>query len=173
MQVCRTDRLFHYLLQGDASLPAILTRGLLPLSAMPESDRWRSLERESPGFFAELYRLIAEPIIKRPYSNSGVFLTPIDFRLLPEYRLARLTRISIPLEVMAADRAILTYELDGERRALLLSADTLEETAQLWPDTMVRRWFGRNPSMMFYRVPQVAAYADEGIPVPPEWVERP
>lgn len=36
MEVCHTDRLYHYILNGDGAIDAIVEKGLLPLSAMPD-----------------------------------------------------------------------------------------------------------------------------------------
>ena len=172
MQVCSTDHLYHYLINGEAVLSAILANGLLPLSAFPEGQRWRDLEAMRPGFYREIYALFAEPIVRRPYSNSGVFLTPIDFRLLPDLILARVTRIALPLVAIEHESAALTYVRDEERVTLPLSPESLAETARLWPAEAVRDWFARDRSKVFFYVPQVAAYQDGGIPVRPEWVER-
>lgn len=172
MIVCSTDRLYHYLLDGDATLDSILEHGLLPLSDMPESERWQALERDMPGFYRDLYALFAEPVLRRPYSNSGVFLTPIDFRRMPDLPLAAHTRIAVPLAALDTWSAALTYELGGRRIVLPVSAATLEETARLWPEEMVRSWFGRDPGKLFLYVPQVASYREGGIRVRPEWVER-
>lgn len=38
MKICRSDRLFHYLLGSEENLPLIVERGILPLSAFPESE---------------------------------------------------------------------------------------------------------------------------------------
>ncbi|HEX5502421.1 MAG TPA: hypothetical protein VFW96_07335 [Thermomicrobiales bacterium] len=89
MRVCNTDRLYHYLLGGADALPGICARGLLPLSAMPESPRWRTLEQVRPGFHREIYALFAEPVLGRPYRHSDVFFTPLDFRRLPDLALPR------------------------------------------------------------------------------------
>lgn len=172
MQVCSTERLYHYLLNGEESLPAILANGLLPLSAMPESSRWRQLEAEHPGFYRGLYAQFAEAVLRRPYSNSGIFLTPIDFRLLPELALVRVARISFPLDAIERESAVLTYADDGARVALPLTPETLAATARRWPSEAVRAWFGRDRSKLFFHVPQVAVYREGGIPVRAEWLER-
>lgn len=172
MIVCSTDRLYHYLLGGDAALGSILERGLLPLSAMPESERWRAIERDMPGFYRDLYARFAEPVLGPMYSNSGVFLTPIDFRRMPDLPLAARTRVAVPLAALDTGSATLTYELGGRRVVLPVSAATLEETARLWPEEMVRSWFRRDPGKLFLHVPQVATYGEGGIRVRPEWVER-
>jgi hypothetical protein len=172
MQVCRTDRLYHYLINGEEALSAILAAGLLPLSAMPESPRWQQLASVRPGFYRDLYAQFAEPVIRRPYSNSGIFLTPIEFRLLPGLALATALRIAVPLAAIERESAALTYEGGGERVILPLTPETLLETARQWPAEVVRAWFGRDRSKIFFHVPQVAAYQEGGIPVSPEWVER-
>lgn len=172
MQVCRTDRLYHYLLNGEAVLPEIMANGLLPLSAFPEGPRWRELEALRPGFYRHLYAQFAEPVIDRPYSNSGIFLTPIDFRLLPGLILSTALRIAIPLAAIERECAALTYEGDEGRVILPLTPETLLETAWLWPEEAVRSWFARDRGKIFFNVPQVAAYQEGGIPVRPEWVER-
>ncbi|MHB9146559.1 MAG: hypothetical protein ACYC5Y_14670 [Symbiobacteriia bacterium] len=138
---------------------------------MPESARWQQLQLTRPHLYEEVYQQIGAPVIHRPYSNSGVFLTPIDFRVLPDLPLARMARIAIPAEAIDADRSSLTYELEGRRLVLPVSAATLAETARLWPEPVVRQWFGRIRNMLFYHLPQVAVYVDEGIRVLREWVE--
>ena len=172
MKVCRNDHLFHYLLGGEENLPTILERGLLPLSAFPESKAWRRLEETLPGFYQTIYEVIGKPVLKQPYTNSGVFLTPIDFRLMPAAPLSGNTRITIPLEAIDSGYSTLTYVLNDERAVLPLSAENLEQAAVLWPEHMVREWFGKNPHMIFFYVPQVAVYREGGIPVCPEWIEK-
>lgn len=175
MIVCETDRLYHYLLGGDEALPSILERGLLPLSAMPEHPRWQRSERALPAFYRQLYAQWAEPVLRRPYRHSGIFLTPIDFRRLPDLLLATRTRIVLPLSALDCQAATVTYEIDERRIVLPLTVENLEETARRWPADMVRAWFGRDRTKLFYFVPQVAVYQESGqgaIPVRPEWVER-
>lgn len=171
MKVCRNDRLFHYLLGGEDNLPLILEQGLLPLSCFPKSEAWRRLEEMLPGFYRAIYETFAQPLLKRPYTHSGVFFTPIDFRLMPDSLLTRRARIAVPLQALDAGSAALTYVLDEERAVLPLSEAHMEQTAALWPAAMVREWFARNPQMMFFYVPQVAVYQEGGISVRPEWVE--
>lgn len=166
-KVCRTDTLYHYLLSGDDSLPDILRRGLLPLSAFPESERWQQFE----SFYRSLYAQWAEPLLG-PFRNSGVYFTPIDFRQLPGSYLHTRTRIAIPLSEIPAERAVLTYELDGRRTVLPLTPEALEEAAAIWSAELVRTWYARNPEMSFYYVPQVAVFPEHGIAVQPGWVER-
>lgn len=165
--VCRTDVVYHYLLSGDDVLPSILERGLLPASAFPESERWRRTE----SFYRWLYAQWAEPLLG-PFRNSGVYFTPIDFRQLPGSRLFSRTRIAVPVSAIPAECAVLTYELDGRRTVLPLTPAALEGAAQIWTEERVRAWYGRNPNMNFYYVPQVATFPEHGIPVQPEWVEQ-
>lgn len=165
--VCRVDVLYHYMLGGQEALPGILERGLLPLSAFPESERWRQLE----PFFRSLYAEWAEPLLG-PFRNSGVFLSPIDFRQLPGSVLHNRTRIAVPLDAIPADRSVLTYELEGKRTVLPLTPSALEQAAAIWTADLVSEWFNRNPQMMFYYVPQVAVFPENGIAVQPEWVEH-
>jgi hypothetical protein len=171
--VCRTDRLYHYLLGGEDAIPAILEQGLLPLSALPESERWRRIEAERTGFFRDLYTTFALPVLQRPFRHSGVFLTPIDFRLLPDLPLASTARITLPLTAIECQHATLTYELGGQRVVRPLAPETLEQTARAWPASRVRAWFGRDQSRLFFYVPQVAVYQDGTIPVRPDWIEPP
>lgn len=111
-------------------------------------------------------------MLKRPYTNSGVFLTPIDFRLMTGSPLSRHTRITIPLEAVDPDYSTLTYVLNDERVVLPLSVENLEQAALLWPEQRVREWFGKNPNMIFFYVPQVAVYREGGISICPEWIEK-
>lgn len=171
MWVCSTDCLYHYLLGEPAAAASILRTGLLPLSAMPDSARWREIEAARPGVFEQLYGLFAEPILRQPYRNSGVFLTPIDFRRLPETHLALAARFAVPVAALPLDRAALTYELDGRRHVLPVTPEHLEHAAAQWTAERVREWFGRDRSRMFFFVPQVAVYPESGIPVRPEWLE--
>ncbi len=165
--VCRVDTLYHYLMGGDESLPGILDKGLLPASAFPESERWQRFE----SFYRSLYAQWAEPLLG-PFRNSGVYFTPIDFRLLPGTYLHRRTRIAVPLSEIPPEQAVLTYELDGRRTVVPLTAEALEEAAALWTADLVRAWYARNPNMSFYYVPQVAVFPDGGIAVHTAWVER-
>lgn len=169
LSILATGHLYHYLLDGPETLGSILERGLLPLSARPENPRW---QRINPDLFRYVYALLAEPVLQRPYTNSGVFLTPIDFRALPDQPLSRATRIAVPLEGLDTNLATLTYELDGSRVVKPLNAAALEEAAGIWDEALVRAWFGRDQSRMFFYVPQVAAYQEGGIPVDPLWVEK-
>jgi|GEM_PF-4424800 len=66
----------------------------------------------------------------------------------------------------------LTYELEGQRTVLPLTPSALERAAKTWTADLVTAWFNRNPQMMFYYVPQVAVFPENGIAVLPEWVEH-
>ena len=82
--VCSTTHLFHYMFNPNQdSLDSFMQNGIRPLSDFPESERWKQLEEHMPGFYKDLYKMMAEPVLKKPYTNSGIFVTPIDFRLLP------------------------------------------------------------------------------------------
>ena len=73
MRVCSTEYVYHALLNPEFDkVEAILKDGLRPLSDFPESDRWRQLEVYMPGFYKNLYESIAQPVLKKPYSNSGI-----------------------------------------------------------------------------------------------------
>ena len=170
--VCSVDRLYHYMLSGARDLGSILEHGLLPLSARPESDRWKQMESGRPGFFEWIYEAFAKPIVQLPYRHSGVFLTPIDFRDMAGVKIADLPRIVIPLDAVDPLTASVTYMLNGQRMIRPLTVEDLEDTARIWSEDMVRAWFAKDRTMMFFHVPQVAAYQEGGIPVRPEWVER-
>lgn len=165
--VCRTDTLYHYLLGGDEALPGILSRGLLPLSAFPDSERWQKAE----PLYRDLYAQWAEPLLG-PFRNSGVYFTPIDFRQLPGSYLYNRTRIAIPVAEFPAERALLTYELEGRRTIVPLTSEALEQAAAIWSADLVKAWFARNPRMSFYYVPQVAVFPEGPVAVQPSWVER-
>ena len=169
--VCRTDRLYHYLLGEPPDVAPILAHGLLPLSAMPQSAKWRAVEAARPGIFRSLYGLFAEPVLGSEYRNSGVFLTPIDFRLLPDMTLALAPRVALPLSAVPVEHSALTYELGGHRHVSPVTAAKLARTAEIWTENLVREWFGRDRSMMFDYVPQGAVYPEGGIPVRSEWFE--
>lgn len=171
MPVCKNDVLYHYLLENNSNATSFIDKGLLPLSAFPESTAWKNLEKVLPGFYQQLYELIAEPIIKQPHINSGVFLTPIDFRLIPGSYLSDHTRIAIPREIIDPDCAVLTYVFDEERVSLPLSEENLKQAASLWPADKIKQWFAKNPNMIFFYVPQVVVYQDRGIPIKADWIQ--
>jgi len=148
--VCSADVLYHYLCDDSSRLIAsILKTGLRPLSDFPESERRRQIERHLPGIFETLYHEFAEPTIDKPYVNSGVFLTPIDFRQIPDSIMARKPRFRIPLGRLDPAWSAVTYEHDGRRVSRPLSSDVLRDVSALAPRShrdLVRR--GRQPSVL-------------------------
>jgi hypothetical protein len=156
--VVSTTHLFHYAVVPDADFDAILREGLRPLSDFPDGDRWQEIERHAPGFFERLYALVAEPVLERPYERSGIFLTPIDFRLLPGTLLHDRARLRIPVERIEADEAVLTWERDEGRVSLPFGPDGLERARREWDADEITSWFGRDRTKLFFHVPQVAAY---------------
>lgn len=169
--VCSTERLYHYLLGDAVDLASILEQGLVPLSGRPDSARWKEIEAWRPGFYRQIYQDFAVPVLHVPYTNSGVFLTPIDFRSMSRAKLRETPRFAIPLDAVDPATSALTYYLAGRRVVRPLTPDALAETAAIWSDDLVWAWFGKDPSMMFFYVPQVTAYQEGGIRVRPEWLE--
>ncbi len=164
MQVCSTNFAFHTFLNPQEGLiEAVLRDGLRPLSDFPDSERWRQIEAHMPGFFEGLYRQLAEPILHKPYTNSGIFVSPIDFQLLPDSLMYNRARVRIPFSRIDPEYAVLTHELNGHRVALRLTAQNLEETAALWTAALVAEWFAKDQSKMFYYVPQIGVYQPGGI----------
>lgn len=157
---CHTNVLFHYFLGGhfEESLRSILAQGLRPLSDFPDSDRWRLIDRQYPEIFEQLYQLFAAPVLGHSYSNSGIYLTPIDFRLVPSSNMARRQRLRIPVDRIKPSKACLTWELDGLRESLPFEQDSLRRAARIWSSDLVVSWFGRDPERLFYYVPQVVTY---------------
>jgi hypothetical protein len=155
--VVSTTHLFHYALAGADTLEDIVRDGLRPLSDFPESERWRQFEAEAPGFFERLYELIGRPVLRAPYANSGIFLTPVDFRALPGTLLHDRPRIAVPVERIEPAQAVLTWQLE-ERIVRPFGAPALAEAAALWDADLVREWFGRDRTRLFFHVPQVATY---------------
>jgi hypothetical protein len=158
VRVVSASRLFHYALDEGADLDEIVRDGLRPLSDFPDGERWRQIEEQAPGFFEHVYRLVAEPVLQRPYERSGIFLTPIDFRLLPGSLLELRPRLAVPVDRIDPTRAVVTWELDGERVSRPFGPAALEEAAATWDDALVTEWFGRDRTRLFFHVPQVAAY---------------
>lgn len=158
MAAVSTTHLFHYAVVPDADFDAILREGLRPLSDFPDGDRWQEIERHAPGFFENLYALVAEPVLERPYERSGIFLTPIDFRLLPGTLLHDRARLRIPVERIEAGSAVLTWDREDGRVNLPFGPATLEQARREWDDDEIRSWFGRDRTKLFFHVPQVAAY---------------
>lgn len=173
MRVCSTEYVYHALLNPDFDkVEAILKDGLRPLSDFTESDRWKQLEEHMPGFYRNLYEAIAQPIIKKPYSNSGIFVTTIDFQKLPDSFMNNKTRIKIPIAQLDPAYCVLTYVINEERVSLELTQENLEKAADLWTAEMVQEWFAKDHTKIFYFVPQVAVYQPQGISVHPENVEE-
>ena len=157
--VCSTTHLFHYLFNPNQdSLDSFLENGIRPLSDFPNSDRWKQLEEHMPGFYENLYKMMAEPLLKKPYPNSGIFITPIDFRLLPDTYLYDKPRFKIPIERIEPEMTVVTYVLDDERILLPFTDETLKDIAKKWDEKLVRRWFNVDNTKAFFYVPQVAAY---------------
>ncbi|HUF39578.1 MAG TPA: hypothetical protein VMN57_13715 [Anaerolineales bacterium] len=157
--VCSTTHLFHYMFNPDpAAERSFLEAGIRPLSDFPDSERFKQLQEHMPGFYENLYRMFAEPVLQKPYPNSGIFVTPIDFRLLPGTYLHEKPRFNIPTDRLDPAWTILTYVLDDQRVSLPYSPDTLKQTADLWDEDRVRQWFGIDNTKVFFYVPQVAAY---------------
>ncbi len=169
MAVCKTDRLYHYLLGGDSVLDSIRQQGLLPLSDLPPVEHWH----ETMAFYRALYEGLVQPYLKKPWVNSGVFLTPIDFRAIPGSLLANRTRVAVPLSAIPVDSAVLTYQTDGPRTGMACTAENLKATADRWTAEMVQTWFGRDRTKLFFHVPQVAVYQLGGLRIDPAWIEHP
>ncbi len=173
MPVCSTEFVFHALFNlRDGLIESILKNGLRPLSDFPDSERWRRIETHMPGWFEKLYREFAQPVIQRPYLNSGVFVSPIDFRLLPDSLMHNKARVKIPVSRIDPDYAALTYVLNDQRVVLRLTAQNLQDTSALWTAPMVTEWFGKDDSKLFFYVPQIAVYQPEGIHVEPTDIEQ-
>jgi len=157
--VCSSTYLFHYMFNPDQdSLDSFLQNGIRPLSDFPESERWKQLEEHMPGFYENLYKMMAEPVLQKPYPNSGIFITPIDFRLLPGTYLHDKPRFRIPIERIDPEMTVITYVLDDERIVLPFTIEYLENVARVWDAEKVMRWFAVDKSKVFFYVPQVAAY---------------
>lgn len=166
MRICSTTHVFHALLNSEFStIEPILKNGLRPLSDFPESERWQDLEKRMPGFYRKLYEQIAQPVLKLPYSNSGIFVTPIDFQKSPSRFMNNKVRINIPITRLDPQYCVLTYVLNEERISLALTPENLEKTAEIWDADMVHAWFAKDTTKVFYYVPQIAVYQPQGIPV--------
>ena len=116
--------------------------------------------------------MIAQPVLKKPYINAGVFVSPIDFRLLPESIMFDKTRVRIPVARIDPAYACLTYVLDDERISLPFSPENLRRAAEIWTAEMVTEWFAKDRSKIFFYVPQLAVYQPGGIRVEPADIER-
>ena len=172
MRVCSTEYAYHALLNPEFDkVETILKDGLRPLSDFPDSDRWKQIEEHMPGFYKKLYEGIAQPIIKKPYNNSGIFVTTIDFQKLPDSFMNNKTRIKIPITQLDPSYCVLTYVINEERISLELTEENLEKAADIWTAEMVREWFAKDHSKVFYYVPQIAVYQPQGISVQRENIE--
>ena len=157
--VCSTTHLYHYLINPSMDdVNSFLENGIRPLSDFPESERWQELEREMLGFYKNLYNQIARPVLLRPYPNSGIFVTPIDFRALPGTYLYEKPRFTIPYDRLDPSWVVVTYVLDDERLSFPFDPETMALAAAVWDDAMVRNWFAKDPTKMFFYVPQAAVY---------------
>lgn len=157
--VCSTEFVFHNFFTPDPSLiESVLHLGLRPLSDFPESERWQQIEKEVPGFFERLYDDIAAPVIGKPYQNSGIFVSPIDFRLLPGSYFFDRPRVRIPVARLEPEYSCLTYVWEEERVILPLEERSLLDTARLWTADKVMDWFARDQTKVFFYVPQIVTY---------------
>ena len=157
--VCSTTHLFHYLFNpNEETLNSFLQDGIRPLSDFPDSERWQELETYMPGFYENLYNMMAKPLIQKPYTNSGIFITPIDFRLLPDTYLHDKPRFRIPVERIKPDVTVISYVLNEERLSLPFNIKNRQKVADLWDAKMVQEWFAKDNTKVFFYVPQVAAY---------------
>lgn len=165
------DRLFHYFMQDPVDLVSIFSEGLLPLSERHWTERWRRMERVRPGFFEQIYREFTAGVLDGTYVHSGVFFTPVDFTTLPEFSLARRPRIAVPVGEVDSALAVLTHAPAGRRQNLPLTREALDMVARIWTPELLQEWFGKDKTMMFYYVPQVAIYQKEPVVVRAEWLE--
>ncbi len=171
-QVCSTDYVFHNFFNPDPALiDSVLETGLRPLSDFPESDRWQQIQQFQSDFFEQLYNGIAAPIIKKPYTNSGIFVSPIDFRLLPDSYLYDKPRVRIPVSRLDPELSCLTYVINNERISLPLNHIAMKKTAEIWTAEMVTEWFAKDNTKVFFYVPQLATYQGQ-ILVNPEDIEK-
>jgi hypothetical protein len=173
MQVCSTQTLYHTLLNAEfETVGPIMKNGLRPLSDFPDSERWQQIEKHMPGFYKNLYEQVAQPVLKKPYSHSGIFVSPIDFQKLPESLLYNKTRLRIPIARLDPAYCVLTYVLDDERVSLSLTSENLEKTAEIWDAGMVQTWFAKDRTKLFFYVPQVAIYQPQAVPIEPDDLEE-
>ena len=157
--VCSTTHLYHYLFNPDQeAMGSFLQNGIRPLSDFPGSERWKQIEEHMSGFYKNLYEMMAEPVLQVPYSNSGIFITPIDFRLLPDTFLHPKPRFMIPIERIDPEKTVLSYVIDDERVSLPFTAENRQKVANIWNAGMVMQWFAVDNTKVFFYVPQVAVY---------------
>jgi hypothetical protein len=173
MPICSTTHVYHYMFEpGQEVVDSILQTGLRPLSDFPESERWKQIEGVYPGVFKMLYGLFAQPVLQKPYCNSGVFVSPIDFRQMPESFMYQKPRVVLPLERFDKEWSALSYEYEGQRLSLPLTRQNLEKTAELWTPELVQRWFAVDNRAVFFYVPQVVTYQPGGVKVYPQEIEQ-
>lgn len=165
---CSVTHVFHYL-RPDAdprSVDSILRRGLLPLSSMPEHPQYAEQLDADPDRFTRRYAELAEPVLGKAYSNSGVFFTTIDFRRLPGSPLENGIRFALPLARLDADWTVVTDQLgDDDRRCLPFDAGSLAAVAKVWTAGAIGRWLGAHPRGYFFHVPQIIAFQPGGVPI--------
>jgi len=155
------------------TIQSMLELGIRPLSDFPDSDRWQLLQQHMPGMFETIYQDFAFPVIQKPYQNSGVFVTPIDFYKMPDSILANKGRIAIPHERIDPTWTVVTYELDSTRESLPFTPQTMQSVADTWREDVVREWFAKDNSKVFFYVPQIATYKTGGIPITEADIQRP
>ncbi len=157
--VCSTTHVFHDLVTPQPKdLDSFWEKGIRPLSDFPASERWQQLNEHLPGFYKNLYGMMAAAVLEKPYTNSGIFVTPIDFYLLPGTFLHDKPRFSIPVERIEPEWTVLSYVIRDERVSLPFTPVNLENIAALWDADMVTRWFAVDQTKVFFYVPQAAAY---------------
>lgn len=173
--VCSTTHVFHYLFNdGDEMAQSLLKVGLRPLSYFGETERWKQIQAHRPGMFKWIYEEFAKPVVqKESVDNSGIFVTPIDFYKLLNTFLHDKRRVAVPLERIDSEWTTVTYELNGERKSLPFTQKTMEAVADLWREDLVREWFGKDNSKVFFYVPQIATYQPNGIPVFADDIQTP
>jgi len=172
--VCSTTHLFHYLLnENEDTLQSMLANGLRPLSYFPDSPRWKQLQEHAPSMFNWIYENFAQPIIQKPYQNSGIFITPIDFYKMEETWLHDKARIAVPKDLIDPEWAAITYELEGQRISLPFTDESLTLITDIWDEQHVREWFGKDSSKVFYYVPQIVTYQPDGIAITGDFIQKP
>jgi hypothetical protein len=175
-RVCSTTRLYHYFLNPSTAIDSVLVQGLVPLSQQKITARGRARVRAWVDRTLRLYfmrRLLLRHVkahLGQKPTNSGLFLTPIDFRLIPGSLLEGRTRVAVPVEAIEAAQAGIIWVEDEQRIIRPLSPEALEEAAQKWPASAVQEWFNKNPRMMFFYVPQVMTFQGR-LTVDQAWIE--
>ena len=164
--ICSTKIAYHYLFNDTPEvIDSIKNNGLQPLSNFPNSKGWQQINDAFPDFFEKLYGKFAKPVIQKPYLNSGVFLTPIDFKLLPDSIVSNKGRLEIPIAKIDPEWAVITYVYNDKRVSLTFSKENLENSSKLWNKQLVERWFGVNKERLFFYVPQIVTYQPGGVKV--------